>query len=103
MPAMESTFHCSKQVLVTAVLLSHPASKATFALVADASRTHIPATSEGRLTTMGFLSRKLSLAELRYSTFRYILEGQDFQLWTGHNLLVTAFIGISKLICQLAS
>jgi hypothetical protein len=99
MPAMDSTFHCSKQVLVRAVLLSHLASKAAFArVVADASRTHIPATSEVRLTTMGFLFSQAKpsrnkILNIQIHPRRARLPAE----WTDHNLLVTAFLDILKL------
>jgi hypothetical protein len=59
---------------------------------------------------LGFFSRKLNVAETKYSTFdwellaaaqtirhfRHILEGRDFQLWTDHRPLVTAISRISE-------
>jgi cleavage and polyadenylation specificity factor subunit 1 len=59
---------------------------------------------------LGFFSRKLSVAETKYSTFdrellaasqairhfRHMLEGRDFQLRTDHKPLITAITRISE-------
>ncbi len=109
MLAIENTFRCSKQVLVQLCCSSTLPPKAAFALATDASRTHIGGTFQQPVkATVEFLFSqakpcRFKILNIQQGHFRHILEGQGFQLWTDHNLLVTAFIGISKLICQLAS
>ncbi len=110
-PHLDAAFNKSKQVLTQAVPLAHPAPDANIAVVTDASVTHISGALQqqvrGSWQLLGFFSRKLNVAETKYSTFdrellaaaqaiRHILEGQDFQLWTDHKPLVTAISRISE-------
>jgi hypothetical protein len=98
--AMDSAFQHSKQVLATP--------NTAIAMSTDSSNTHIGSTLHqqvrGSWQLLGFFSRKLKLAESKYSTFdwellnavtairhfRHILEGRDFKLWTDHRPLVSA-------------
>ena len=95
-PALAAAFKHSKQVLTAAVPLAHPAPTAAIALASDASNTHIGGSLQqqvsGSWQPLGFFSRKLSVAETKYSTFdrellaavaairhfRHILEGREF-------------------------
>jgi len=112
-PQLEEAFNKTKQVLVKAVPLAHPAPDAEVSLHTDASDQHIGGALQqkvrGSWQPLGFFSRKLNVAETKYSTFdrellaasqgirhfRHILEGRDFQLWTDHKPLVTALTRIS--------
>jgi hypothetical protein len=108
-PHLDAAFNKSKQVLANAVPLAHPAPDAAIAVA-----THIGGVLNqqvrGPWQPLGFFSRKLNVAETKYSTFdrellaaaqtirhfRHILEGRDFQLWTDHKPLVTAISRISE-------
>ncbi len=94
--------------------LAHPAPDVAIAVATDASDTHIGGVLNqqvrGTWQPLGFFSRKLNVADTKYSTFdwdflaaaqtirhfRHILEGRDFQLWTDHKPLVTAISRISE-------
>ncbi len=111
---LDAAFNKSKQVLKNAVPLAHPAPDAAIAVATDASDTHIGGVLNqqvrGSWQPLGFFSRKLNVAEIKYSTFdrellaaaqtirhfRHMLEGRDFQLHTDHKPLVTAISRISE-------
>ena len=94
--------------------LAYPAPDAAIAVATDASDTHIGGVLNqqvrGSWQPLGFFSRKLNVAEIKYSTFdrellaaaqtirhfRHMLEGRDFQLHTDHKPLVTAISRISE-------
>ena len=113
-PHLDAAFNKSKQVLKNAVPLAHPAPDAAIAVATDASDTHIGGVLNqqvrGSWQPLGFFSRKLNVAEIKYSTFdrellaaaqtirhfRHMLEGRDFQLHTDHKPLVTAISRISE-------
>jgi hypothetical protein len=71
--ALDNAFQRSKQVLTTAVPLSHPAPNAAIALAMDATDTHIGGVLQqqvqGSWQPLGFFSCKLQPAESKYSTF----------------------------------
>jgi hypothetical protein len=95
-PHLDAAFNKSKQVLAQAVPLAHPTPDANIAVTTDASDTHIGGALQQQVRdswqTLGFFSRKLNVAETKYSTFdrellaaaqvirhfRHILEGRDF-------------------------
>jgi hypothetical protein len=94
-PHLDAAFNKSKQVLTHAVPLGHPAPDANIAVATDASDTHIGGALHqkvrGSWQPLGFFSRKLNVAETKYSTFdrellaaaqairhfRHILEGRE--------------------------
>ena len=71
---MLQTFERSKQQIVAVTHLAHPGKKVKLALSVNASSTHIGAAlqqeaSPGSLQPLEFFSRKLNVAEQKYSTF----------------------------------
>ena len=105
---MQENFDNSKQLLLVAVPLVHPDPPARIVVAATASDTHIGGVLQQReprrWRPLGFYSRKLIPAELKYAAFdrellaafttiqhfQELLECHSFQLWTDHKLLVTA-------------
>ena len=108
--AMETAFAAIKQALSQVALLAHPLQGATLSLVVDASDTHVGAclqqqqTATGAWEPLGFYSKKLDSAQTKYSAFdrellacylgirhfRYMLEGQNFRIYTDHKPLTAA-------------
>lgn len=111
---MDAAFASAKEALVSATLLVHPSSSAPIALATDASLTHVGAVLQqfqgGAWAPLSFFSRKLSIAETKYSTFdrellaaylairhyRFMLEARQFQLWTDHKPLCSAVHRVSE-------
>ena len=105
---MSSSFEKAKSSLADAATLRHPVPGARLSLAVDASACHVGAVLQqwvdGGWAPLGFFSRKLVDAELRYSTFdrellaayaavrhfRYQLEGRQFSLFTDHRPLAHA-------------
>ena len=101
-------FSQAKNAMVRATQLSHPVVGAKLAVTTDASDTAIGAVLEqfveGSWQPLGFFSRKLRGAQLRYSAydrellgihmsikhFLYYVEGQPFTVFTDHMPLVNA-------------
>lgn len=107
----EQAFDTIKETLAQVALLAHPASNAELRLVCDASDTFVGSVVEQRIKDgpwkpLGFFSKKLSPAQVKYSTydreltaiflsikhFRYLLEGCDFEIFTDHKPLIYAFL-----------
>lgn len=101
-------FQDCKQQLVNATCLSHPSTTAQVLLYVDASDTAVGAVlhqhENGQVKPLGFYSKKLTGAQLKYSTydreltsiyqgikhFRYMLEGRQFAIYTYHKPLIFA-------------
>ena len=111
--AMDAAFLAAKSALAAACALQHPVPGARLSLAVDASDSHVGAALQqfvgGSWAPMAFFSRKLSPAELNYSTFdrellsaysairhfRHMLEGRQFTLFTDHKPLVHALRRVS--------
>ncbi len=106
--SLKLDFQHAKDIISKAVPLDHPLPNAKLVLSCDASNIAVGATLE-QITSKGreplaFFSRKLTDAELNYSTFdreliaifkalkhfRLIIEGRDLIIFTDHKPLVTA-------------
>ncbi len=115
----QEAFQNAKRLLVTAVLLQHPAPQAELSLATDAPVTHIGGgimqqKSGDHWLPLVFFSRKLADMKSRYSTFDrellaahaasiffcHFCEGQAFQLWTDHKPFVTTLSRVSAPILQ---
>ena len=101
-------FQKAKDAMVEATQLSYPVTGAKLAITTDASDTAIGAVLEqlvkGHWQPLGFFSRQLKGAQLRYSAydrellavhlsvkhFLYYVEGQTFTIFTDHMPLVKA-------------
>ncbi len=99
-----------KQMLASATRVAHPPQAAKLSLAVDASATHIGACLQQRRAgspgwePLGFFSKKLELAQVKYSSFdrellacflgichfRFMLEGRAFTIYTDHKPLTTA-------------
>jgi hypothetical protein len=74
-PEMQAAFEGSKEALAKTTLLSHPLPQAKLSLAVDASATHVgallkqqrPGSTAWEL--LGFFSRKLEPAQVKYSAF----------------------------------
>jgi hypothetical protein len=107
---MQKAFGDVKAALCKTVQLAHPSPAAELALMVDASADHVGAALHQRLDTsspwqpLGFFSRKLDSAQVKYSAFdrellacctgirhfRYMLEGRRFIIFTDHKPLTFA-------------
>jgi hypothetical protein len=114
-PEMEASFVAAKAALGRATWLGHPDPEATLALHVDASSSHIGAALHQQLKghsawqPLGFFSRKLEVAQAKWSAFdrellacvegirhfRFILEGRSFTIFTDHKPLVGALARVS--------
>jgi len=104
-----AAFNECKASLSQAALLAHPDLSAALALVTDASTTVMGAVLQQRVQgvwqPLTFFSRKLSLAQQKYSAydrellaiyevmkyFRHMLEARHFTILTDHKPLAFAF------------
>lgn len=99
----------ARKALADATLLVHPDDSAEISLTTDASEIAVGAVLQQRATDgawvpLAFFSKKMSLAEKKYSAFdrellaiylavrhfRYFIEGRSFVVYTDHKPLVTA-------------
>jgi hypothetical protein len=107
---METSFQQAKPAVADAACLAHPAGDAEISLMVDASAFHIGAVLQKRpltrdpWTPLGFFSKKLEAAQVKYSAFdrelwacfsgirhfRYMLEGWRFAIFTDHKPLTFA-------------
>lgn len=103
-----AAFQSCKEQLIKATCLSHPSATAQLVLYVDASDTAVGAVlhqhEDGQVKPLGFYSKKLTGAQLNYSTydreltsiyqgikhFRYMLEGRQFAIYTDHKPLIFA-------------
>ena len=106
----QHAFEAAKAALAAAALLAHPRQGAILSLAVDASATHVGASLQQRDPSaaawepLGFYSKKLDAAQLKYSAFdrellacylgirhfRHMLEGRSFVVYTDHKPLVSA-------------
>ena len=104
----ELAFQNAKDALISATDLSHPDSSAQISIAVDASSSNVGAALQqlqhGEWKPLGYFSKTLKNAEIRYSTFsrellaiylaikhfRYILEGRDFIVFTDHKPITSA-------------
>jgi cleavage and polyadenylation specificity factor subunit 1 len=114
-PEMEASFRGAKAALSRARWLGHPDPAAQLALYVDTSASHIGAAlhqrsgGHGAWRPLGFFSRKLEVAQAKWSAFdrelcacvegirhfRFILEGRSFTIYTDHKPLVGALVRVS--------
>jgi len=107
---MAGSFQRIKSELAAAARLAHPAEAAKISLAVDASASHIGAALQQKRAgqaawePLGFFSKKLSPAQVKYSAFdrellacaagirhfRFLLEGRDFMVLTDHKPLTSA-------------
>ena len=107
-PECEDAFVMVKDALANVAMLAHPDHDAPIAITSDASNLHVGGVLEQWVDDawqpLSFFSKKLSPAQLKYSTFdrellsmylcikhfRYFVEGRDFTAYTDHKPLTTA-------------
>ena len=107
----QAAFDKSKEALSRATLLTHPSPTAELNMTVDASDVAVGAVLQQKepgtscWQPLGFFSKGLRSAELKYSTFdrellamylavrhfRYFLEGRQFTIYTDHKPLKQAF------------
>jgi len=107
---MRSAFQAAKDALRSAAGLAFPRPQAELALMVDASAEHVGAALQQRTSPtapwepLGFFSRKLDAAQVRYSAydrellacmqgirhFRFMLEGRRSTLYMDHKPLTFA-------------
>ena len=105
-----AAFVAAKDALAAATCLAHPSQGFQLSLMVDASADHIGGALQQRRRPadpwqpLGFFSRKLDSAQVKYSAFdrellacfqairhfRFMLEGRRFTLYTDHKPLTTA-------------
>jgi hypothetical protein len=105
-----ATFVAAKVALAAATCLAHPSQGFQLSLMVDTSADHIGGTLQQQQRPadpwqpLGFFSRKLDSAQVKYSAFdrellacfqairhfRFMLEGRRFTLYTDHKPLTTA-------------
>ena len=107
-PAATTAFHSVKDALADASLLVHPRPHAPTCILTDASSVAVGAVLQQRLNNswcpIAYFSRKLTPAQMRYSTFdrellaiylaikhfQHFIEGRDFYVCTDHKPLTFA-------------
>jgi hypothetical protein len=109
-PQMEKSFHDIKEALAEVTMLAHPLSHAHLSIAVDSSASHVGACLQQRRPggtawePLGFFSRKLEPAQVKYSAFdcellacylgirqfRYMLVGRHFTIFTDHKPLTFA-------------
>ena len=108
-------FNRAKEALANATLLVHPKKKGLIiSLFTDASAKAIGSVLQqyhkGIWQPLGYFSKKLSVAEVKYSAldrellaiylsvkhFRYFIEGRNFTVYTDHKPLTTAMTSIAE-------
>lgn len=108
-PEAEEAFKQSKEELANAVTLFYPKDDASLSLHTDASDTSVGAVVNqlinNELQPLGFYSKKLTIAQQKYSAydreltaiyqsiihFKFLLEGRKFIIFTDHKPLTFAF------------
>jgi hypothetical protein len=108
-PEAEEAFKQSKEELANAVTLFYPKDNASLSLHTDASDTSVGAVVNqlinNELQPLGFYSKKLTIAQQKYSAydreltaiyqsiihFKFLLEGRKFIIFTDHKPLIFAF------------
>lgn len=103
--SMENAFQSCKESLTSTASLAYP-DNSELALICDASETSIGAVlQQSDKRPLGFFSKKLSVSEVKYSTydrellaiyaavihFRIYLEGREVTIYTDHKPLIYAF------------
>ena len=104
----QAAFNAVKDELANTTLLNHPQPNAQLAIMTDASDVAVGAVFQqraaGQWQPISFFSRKLKLAEVRYSAFdrellaiylslrhfRHMVEGREFSVYTDHKPLTRA-------------
>ena len=107
-PVLSSAFSATKLLLALVPVLTHPVPGAAISLAVDASDSRVGTVFQQRLrgswSPLAFFSKKLSSAQVKYSPFdrellaayssirhfRFLLEAQDFTLFTDHKPLTLA-------------
>ena len=112
---MVEAFAGAKQALLSATCLAHPTRGSDLSLMVDASATHVGACLQQRLPgrqdwqPLGFFSKKLEVAQQKYSAFdrelfacyagirhfRYLLEGRRFCIFTDHKPITYSLARVS--------
>lgn len=113
---MGEAFCAAKQALLSATCLAHPTRGAALSLMVDASATHVGACLQQQLPgrkdwqPLGFFSKKLEVAQQKYSAFdrelfacysgirhfRYLLEGRKFCIYTDHKPITYSLARVSE-------
>lgn len=107
----QEKFEIAREALANATLLVHPEETAEVSITTDASEIAVGAVlqqqnDDGSWSPLAFFSKKLSVAERKYSAFdrellgiylsvkhfRYFVEGRSFCIYTDHKPLVSAII-----------
>jgi hypothetical protein len=109
-PTLQMAFEEAKQAVAAASVLARPVLGSHLSLAVDASATHVGAALQQQVAgsaawqPLGFFSRKLEPAQVRYSAFdrelltcylgirhfRFLLEGRLFTIYTDHKPLTYA-------------
>ena len=109
-PSADNAFQAAKRALAQVATLSFPSPDAETSISTDASSIGTGAVLQQRIDSawkpIAFFSKKLSNAEMKYSTFdrellaiykaikrfRYFIEGRRFHVYTDHKPLSTIFL-----------